>query len=711
MMSIEQGLNSRRENDKQVESQQWFQKLIQADQYVGDIYSINYETARVIIHDFYREKVGGIPSLSFLIATRVDPSNTDIDFKKEDASFVLLRVMDAAALPQDKEAERIRVETAQRISGETEKHWDDAGSMDLRTKNILGFAGVQCRIIGTFFLEENGHNGEAPLNLKFGSDISNYYPNRGLKVYKPNGKALEQIVNYADPSSIQAHTEKYGNTERVKLGFVRYASTNRKYQQVDDVPVFIYPADLLSQKSALFGMTRTGKSNTTKIIAKSVFELRTNENPNDRPLRIGQIIFDPNGEYANENVQDNNSALKNVWQLLPNGSKDDEIVTYGIHSHENDPDRKMMLLNFYLDDNLQIGKDIIDASFRKDEAKFIESFKQVLFDKPESSDRSATTRYNRRVLAYRSLLAKAGFEIPPTLTITTSGLFKSELFDGRPNAREQNERFNGMLNVQSDQNNAEKYRSAARIFQTPNPTLKSLATAFSTLYEFMKTAEYKAFDRWYIDQSSSGESWADSDFEKILEMLWRPNGAKQVGAVRDNHSPSTTSDYAEDIYNDLVKGKLVIVDQSSGEPLLNKSSAERIMWHIFRKNQEVFRSGELPPEILVYVEEAHNILPAGSDLDLSDVWVRTAKEGSKYRIGMVYATQEVSSIQKNILKNTANWFISHLNNTDETKELCKYYDFADFEPSIRRAQDKGFLRVKTLSNLFVIPVQVDRFEV
>jgi hypothetical protein len=97
-------------------------------------------------------------------------------------------------LPQDKEAERIRVETAQRISGETEKHWDDAGSMDLRTKNLLGFAGVQCRIIGTFYLEENTTNSEAPKNLKFGSDISNYYPNRGLKVYKPNAKALEEII-------------------------------------------------------------------------------------------------------------------------------------------------------------------------------------------------------------------------------------------------------------------------------------------------------------------------------------------------------------------------------------------------------------------------------------------------------------------------------------------------------------------------------------
>lgn len=701
-MSLEQGLNSRRENHKKVESQQWFKKLIQKDQYVGDIYSINYETARLIIHDFYREKVGGIPSLSFLIATRVDPNKTDIDFKKEDASFILLRVMDAAALPQDKEAERIRVETAQKISGETEKHWDDAGSMDLRTKNILGFAGVQCRIIGTFFLEENGHNAEAPLNLKFGSDISNYYPNRGLKVYKPNGKALEQIVNYADPSSIQTHIEKYGNTERVKLGFVRYASTNRKYQQVDDVPVYIYPADLLSQKSALFGMTRTGKSNTTKIIAKSVFELRKPKNPDDKSLRIGQIIFDPNGEYANENVQDNNSALKNVWQLLPNGVKANEVVTYGITRHPNDPERTLMLLNFFEKSNTQIGKSIIDSILSEDTTNYIKQFCQVSFDEPDPNDRSATTRYNRRLLAYRSVLARAGFQVPPRLRASTEGLFNQDLINALQTGRNNNPP-------------TPEYVSAAKVFSDPNPTWGQLANAFEALDKFIRdsSSNYTAFENAYVSRPyGSGDRWADEDLKKIIGIFQYPNGTRKIGKAAEQHSADTTSDYAEDIYNHLVQGKLVIIDQSSGEPELNKSSATRIMTKIFKENQRRFIQGATDiPEILVYVEEAHNILPAGNDLDLSDIWVRTAKEGSKYRIGMVYATQEVSSIQKNILKNTANWFISHLNNTDETKELCKYYDFADFEPSIRRAQDKGFLRVKTLSNLFVIPVQVDKFEV
>jgi hypothetical protein len=307
-------------------------------------------------------------------------------------------------------------------------------------------------------------------------------------------------------------------------------------------------------------------------------------------------------------------------------------------------------------------------------------------------------------LIYRALINKAGFT-PPKGDVHIKGMFNPKLREAMINYTEKKySKKQGLINA------------AGQTLSKEYVSWDSLTPAFEGLFHFLSTADYNIFNQNYINNSdndeedTTGESWADADLESLLEMFNYSKAINLLSAVSIQHTNTIGTDFAEDIYNDLIQGKLVIIDQSSGEPELNKSSAERIMWYIFKANQKAFRDGNPNiPEILVYIEEAHNILPSGSDLDLTDVWVRTAKEGAKYRIGLIYATQEVSSIQKNILKNTSNWFIAHLNNTDETKELCKYYDFKDFEPSILRAQDKGFLRVKTLSNPFVIPVQVDKF--
>ena len=156
-----------------------------------------------------------------------------------------------------------------------------------------------------------------------------------------------------------------------------------------------------------------------------------------------------------------------------------------------------------------------------------------------------------------------------------------------------------------------------------------MATAFESLDKFIKTDEYKKFENWYVNEkpNASGDSWADEEFKKIIGIFQYPNGIRRIGKIVSQHTNSTTTDYADDIYKSLCDGKLVIVDQSSGEPDLNKASARRIMTKIFKENQKRFILGDNRiPEILVYIEEAHNILPAGNDLDLLDIWVRTAKE-------------------------------------------------------------------------------------
>jgi hypothetical protein len=531
--------------------------LIRKDQYVGDVYSISYESALVQIHDFHRKQVGGIPGLCFLLATRLNPGDA-IDYQEEDASVILLRVLDSAPLPNDREAERIRVEIAQRASGNPEYvHWDDPMYMDPKTNNHFGFAGVKCQVVGTFFLDQlRGSGKNTRLALHFGSDLSNYYPNRGLKVYKPKGDVLACIVNYRDP----LRTDEWTNAS-VSVGEVRYASTNRSFQDISNVQVNLSPGDLLDQKTAVFGMTRTGKSNTTKIIIKSVFELRFKR---EKPLRIGQLVFDQNGEYANDNVQDANaqrnpSAIRNVWHIHADG-KSEDVVTFGITPHPADPKRRLMLLNFFEERNLQIGKDMINEALASDSAKFIQNFRQVTFQAPDDSFKDgdyyrAKNRYDRYVLVYRALLAKAGFAAPRYIRPVIKGVITQKLIEAMREA---------------GGSDAPTYKIAGDLLAREDITWLQLAQALEALYKFIGDNEggYAQFDMKYMEEHSD-EPWADATLLKLLEMFSRPNGAKQIGAVANRHTDQTTTDYADDIYDELTNAMCMfsklLNDQTGGK--------------------------------------------------------------------------------------------------------------------------------------------------
>ena len=204
----------------------------------------------------------------------------------------------------------------------------------------------------------------------------------------------------------------------------------------------------------------------------------------------------------------------------------------------------------------------------------------------------------------------------------------------------------------------------------------------------------------------------------LLRLYDNTRGLAGAKNARVWHDLNSAEDYAESVVRHVREGKLVIVDQLLGDPDINRQAAERIVRRLFSAQQESFVTVELdqatgeivpPPHVIVYAEEAHTLLPRSSEDDNTNIWARIAKEGAKFNIGMVYSTQEPSSIQANILKNTENWFIAHLNNTDETNQVSKFNDFKDFAGGILNVAEKGLVKMRTQSSYFTIPVQIDEF--
>jgi Helicase HerA, central domain len=624
--------------------------LIQEGQFVGWVYQMDYEQALILTRDEWKLRAMGVPLHCFLVAVAGG--------KKAGAprEIVLLRVTDAAALPLDGEAAQGKIEACQGRAADQAR--DDA-------KDEFQYGGLKCRVLGTFY-ERDGR-------LLLGSDIESYASAAQLAVYRPTGTALEMIVNFISPERAAAAGEEArrlglkGELPRFPIGTVRYASTDRLHRGDGAEPAAFHlnAVDFLARRTAVFGMTRTGKSNTVKQLVSVV--MRTGL---ERGLKIGQIIYDLNGEYANANQQDKGS----IAEVYP-----EDTIRYRMIPT---PGFEPMLNNFYrqVAEGHNTLRGLIEGSKLARSAD-IEAFLSLDFEEPRKEDSSSDHDYQRqlgqhrlKLAAYQTMLTRAGYEPPPGFDIR---------FEINPGIRQ---KVNRMVDPANGLTPAQAYDwfDLARNIQDELITI-------------------------------GGASWIGPDTNVLMNLLLQKNdqggyipGFRLLQPFKDYHSPSRTTDVCNEIYDHLTAGKIVILDLSVGDPVQRERLGNRIARHIFKNSMAVFNAGRFPPHVVVYVEEAHNII--GRTAALTEIWPTIAKEGAKARIAMVYATQEVSSLHPNILANTENILVSHLNNENEISELGKYYDFRDFAVSLIRAQDVGFARVKTLSNPFVIPVQIDKFD-
>jgi len=297
------------------------------------------------------------------------------------------------------------------------------------------------------------------------------------------------------------------------------------------------------------------------------------------------------------------------------------------------PGFKVMKFNFYT--HLTEGYGLIQRHLVEKSSDYTKAFLNLSWDEPDASDHSATTRYKRRLACYQCILHEAGFEAPTGFKVT----------------------FQGHATINGWMNGLDPSRGL---------TLEAATTWFTEVWN----RQNDPFFTTYRTQHD-GRDWADDDLKNLLRFLTRsrtPGGAqnesgyRQLIPLRAYHTPMHSKTFTDEIIKLLRRGKIVIVDLSQGDPVLQRTYSDRLCTQIFHDAMSQFIANQPLNYIQMSFEEAHNLFPRKDDPDLTAIYNRLAKEGAKLHLGLIYATQEVSSISANVLKNTQNWFVSHLNN-------------------------------------------------
>ena len=342
-------------------------KQIDKWRFVGYVLDLSYEGARIITNDTYKLMVGGIPRGSFLILV---PSN----FNNTQPHFSLLRVKGVSATPLTQQVQQTYFEMHKRSMPE----------LDLWTQADLQWGALECDVLGMFYADPNKVD-----KLAFSGDVNNVVSAHRYEVYAPDEEILSLIVNGTVRNE---HLETIGRLRTMECMF------EADKQQSYNIPVQISMRDFMGCRTAMFGKTRLGKSNVVKLIAQGMLDATKETN------NVGQLIFDINGEYANDSNQDNVSLRS---------ANPDRCEVYALTQRSGTPS-KLLKLNFY--ENASACKDILGTLLESAgrNSAYITAFSSVILPTPEEMnemDIREKIHAIRRIQIYWAILKEAGYAV------------------------------------------------------------------------------------------------------------------------------------------------------------------------------------------------------------------------------------------------------------------------------------------------------------
>lgn len=626
---------------------------------LGFVLHLSYEEVKIVTCDPWKRQCGGVPRNS-LVLIRLSPAMVSDAESASCDRIIMVRITESIPTPVDADVQQaiFQIHKAQ-------------AAVDPITNKEFQWSALKGKIVGTYY-DKISESGKA--EIRFGLDVDTFFSPHYYEVYVPSSEHLEVLVNAfsEDPNPLE-------------IGGLRYTETPPVAGK-DAVPVKVDPSDFVGKsyghRTALFGKTRFGKSNTMKVVADTILARNA----------AGQIIFDPSGEYTYWNEQDHGClAIRYAGQcrrfsLKPRAHPKEQ--DHGLQEPES------LLVNFYKQPD--VGHSIIFSLWEGELGRVPDYIVPAQGWEPlpisacpnPGTDKSGYNHYWRTMSIWYGILKEGGFSAPPGLDVPIN-------FPGSVKDRLMADQSLGPSLTKNGAKMSEKQPIAV------------VPALLKKVYHLLQENP-----NLFPASKTTGEPYFSTTEEGLLKILSGTvgTGARKFSRFKPYHSIQG-SDVFKEIVDDAQSGKTVFVDLSMGDERVRKALADRVSKSLLTSQMQLFNQNKLGNRFVVlYFEEAHNLFPKSDKEVDTDVYNKLAKEGAKFHISMVYATQSISTLSPDLMKNTENFIVTHLDDDREVRELEHKRAFRDIAADVERITSKGYVRMATVSLPFALPVQIRKFD-